>query len=136
VARRPSDEWQQKVDEEAAELARGARSPVDAHATVLWPKSLRTQTDAALAAFESELRALRSPADEDVLAVVERVVLALNEINERHVSNGLIGYETGEREELCAYIDASLAESGIDVEALEARNGIDRGELAGQWRDW
>ena len=103
---------------------------------MLWPESLRTETDAALAAFEGELRALASPADEDVLAIVERVVLALNEINERHERGGLTGYETGEREELCAYIDAVLSESGIDVEALEARNGIDRGELAGRWRDW
>jgi hypothetical protein len=136
MARRPSSEWQQQVDEQAAELARGSLSAADAYATVLWPESLRTETDAALAAFESELRALRSPTDEDVLAVVERAVLALNKINERHENKGLIGYETGEREELCAYIDASLEESGIDVAALEARNGLDRHELAGQWRDW
>jgi hypothetical protein len=53
------------------------------------------------------------------------------------VRSGQTGYETTEREELCEYIDASLEESGIDVQALEARQGIDpRDGLAGQWRDW
>jgi hypothetical protein len=136
VARRPSDEWQRKVDDEASEVARGARSPADVHAAVLWPQSLRSSTDAALTSFEAQLAALTSATDADVLSVVERVVLTLNEINEQHVSAGLIGYETGEREELCDYITASLREAGIDVEALEQRNGTDRGDIAGLWRDW
>jgi len=40
------------------------------------------------------------------------------------------------RDELCWYIDASLEESGIDVAALEARHGIEPGELIGAWRHW
>jgi len=63
-------------------------------------------------------------------------VLALNKVNERQRDAGSIGYETGEREELCEYIDASLEESGIDVRGLEGRHGIDRAEIAGNWRDW
>lgn len=78
---------------------------------------LWASTDAALAAFEDELYALKSPSDSDVLDVVKDVVLALNEINEQHVNTGQTGYETDEREELCDYIDASLEESGIDVES-------------------
>jgi hypothetical protein len=137
VARRPSDKWQRQVDEQAAEVAQGLLPLADAYAFQLWPESLRVGTDAALAVFEDELRALKSPSDEDVMGVVEHVVLALNKINEQHVSAGLVGYETGEREELCEYVDASLEESGIDVEALEARNGIKRRDgIAGRWRDW
>ena len=68
--------------------------------------------------------------------MVERVVLALNKINDQHVRTGQIGYETDEREELCDYINASLKESGIDLEALEARNGIEPSEIAGRWRNW
>jgi hypothetical protein len=136
VAMRPSEEWQRKVDEQAAELAQGALSPDDAYASNLWPESLRIGTDAALASFEDELRALKSASDEDVLALVQRVVLALNKINKQHGNAGLMGYETDEREELCDYIDASLEESGIDVAALEARNGIDRWQITGRWRDW
>ena len=136
VARRPSDEWQRRVDEQAAELARGSLSPEDAYASHLWPESLRVSTDAALAVFEGELHALRPQSDVEVLGVVERVVLALNKINDQHVGTGRIGYETDEREELCDYINASLQVSGIDLEALEARNGIEPGEIAGQWRNW
>lgn len=136
MVRRPSDEWQRKVDEEAAEVTQGARSPTDVYAVVLWPESLRSGTDAALASFEAELAALKSSTGADVLGVVERVVLTLNKINEQHVTAGLVGYETGEREELCDYITSSLRESGIDVEALEERNGADRGDIAGRWRAW
>jgi hypothetical protein len=136
VARRPSDEWRRRVAEEAAELEQGSPSPDDAAAAVVWPESLRSGTDSVLAAFEDELRALASPSDEDVLGAVRRVVLALNKINEQQARAGSIGYETGEREELREYIDASLEESGIDVRALEARRGIDRGEIAGNWRAW
>jgi hypothetical protein len=109
----------------------------EAYAFQLWPESLRVGTDTALAVFEDELRALKSPSDEDVLGVVERVVLALNKITEQHLSAGLMSYETGEREELCEYIDASLEESGIDVQELETRNGIERRDgIAGRWRGW
>ena len=136
MAIRPSAIWQQQADEQTAAIAAGTLSPDQAYAFTLWPESLRVETDAALAAFEGELRALASHEDADVLAVVERLVLTLNEINERHVSSGLIGYETGERDELCWYIDESLEESGIDVAALEARHGIEPGELIGAWRHW
>ena len=71
MAKRPSDEWQRRVDEEAAELARGTLSPEFAPARHLWPESLRVATDAALARFEGEVRALSLPSDEDILGVVE-----------------------------------------------------------------
>lgn len=136
VVKRPSDEWQRKVDEEATEAARGARAPTDVHAAVLWPESLRSGTDAALASFEAELAALKTSTDAAVLAAVESLVLALNKINEQHVNAGLMGYETDERDELCDYITESLRRFGIDVKGLEQRNGADPGDIAGRWRDW
>ncbi len=136
VATRPSDEWQRRVDEEAAELACGTLSPELAPARHLWPESLRVATDAALATFEGEVRALSLPSDEDILSVVERLVLTLNKINDEHVRSGKIGYETEERDELCDYISASLQEAGIEVQALESRHGAQRGDIAGKWRDW
>lgn len=104
VARRPSDERQRRVEEQGAELAQGTPSPEDTYASGLWPKSLRVSTDAALAAFEDELRALAARSDAEVLAVVKRVALALNKVNEQHIRAGPTGYETDEREELCDYI--------------------------------
>jgi len=136
MARRPSDVWRRQVEEEAAKRAQGSLSRKETYASVLWPESLVASTDAALAAFEDELHELMSPSDADVFRAVQRVVLALNKINEQHVRAGQLGYETGEREELCEYIDASLGESGIDVGALTARNGIGRWEITDTWRDW
>jgi len=136
VVRRPSDEWSRKVKEEAAELARGTRSPEQVYARFLWPESLRSRTDAALAEFEVDLHALRQPSDEEILNVVERLVLTLNKINKDQARADEIGYETDEREELCDYISASLQEAGIDVVSLETRHGAPPGDIAGRWRDW
>lgn len=64
-------------------------------------------TDTVLDTFEGELPGLGKARDAQVFALVERVVLALNAVNEAH--NGS-AFETDEREELCAYIDESLTE--------------------------
>ena len=135
VAKRPSDVWRERVEEEAAEMARGELSPDDASAAHLWSDQLIAGTDAVLAAFEAELGALAAPSDRDVLDVVRRAVLALNRVNYRVGDAGLIGIETEERNELGRYFDDSLAESGIDVAALAARNDIPDSDITGG-RDW
>lgn len=71
--------------------------------------------------------------DERVFAVVRRVVLALNAVNEAHDE---CAFETDEREQLCIYIDEALTEQGVDVATLTARGGLGRHELTDQWRDW
>ena len=136
MAIRPNHRWQTRVEEQAAQIAEGSLARDDAYAFTLWPETLRLNTNRAVAAFEAELRALASPSDAEVMGVVERLVLAMNRIDDQHRNAGLIGYETGERDELCDYIDASLTEAGIDVAALEARNGIERHALADRWRRW
>jgi hypothetical protein len=136
VAVRPSETWRKCVEEQAAEITQGVLSPELAFALTLWPESLRVRTDAALATFEDELHELTSASDAQVLDVVRRVVLSLNKINDEHVRAGELGYETGEREDLCEYIDTTLGESGVDVEALTARRGIGRWEITDEWRRW
>jgi hypothetical protein len=133
MARRPSDAWRRRVEEEAAQLTQGALTPDQMCAAKLWPESLLNSTDAALMRFEDNLRTHTSPSDEDVFDTVRRLILTLNQINAQH---GGAGYETDEREELCDYIDASLSESGIDVEALAARSNIGRWEITDTWRQW
>ncbi len=133
MARRPSDAWRRRVEEEAAQLTQGALAPDQMCAAKLWPESLLNSTDAALTGFEDNLRNHTSPPDEDVFDTVKRLILALNQINAQH---GGAGYETDEREELCDYIDASLSESGIDAGALAARNNIGRWEITDKWRQW
>lgn len=121
------------MEEEATELAAGARAPSDAFLSELFPESLLAATDGALHAFESEVGTLQGRDDEQVFEAIKRVVLALNEINEDHDG---AGYETEEREQLCLYIDQALTERGIDVAALAARRGISRTEITDDWRDW
>ncbi|WP_369260156.1 hypothetical protein [Streptomyces sp. R35] len=91
-------------------------------------------TDAALQAFEGEVRALREPSDEAVFGTVEGVVLALNAIDGDGQHDGA-GFCTEEREQLCEYIDLTLSEHGVDVAALATRRGIDRSEITDRWRD-
>jgi hypothetical protein len=85
--------------------------------------SLIDDTDRSLEAFQDDPDALLPSAGD---TIADDVIL----------DAGHLGYETGEREELCSYIDATLTESGIDVAALDARNGFQRWELGDRWRTW
>ncbi|WP_328400385.1 hypothetical protein OHS70_24115 [Streptomyces sp. NBC_00390] len=107
-----------------------AEASGDASAAELYTPALLDATDTALEAYEAEIRALRPASDAQLLAAVERVVLALNGIDEEHGA-----YCTIEREELCEYIDGVLTGHGVDVAALAARNGKDADDIAGEWRD-
>jgi hypothetical protein len=130
---RPSARWRESVEQEKRDIAAGMLEPEEAFMTRLFPESLLIRTDQVLAAFESDLAALSDPSDDQVLAVVERTVLALNQVNRAH---GGAGYETGEREQLCDYIDMTLTEARIDVVALASRRGIGRYEITDKWRKW
>jgi hypothetical protein len=130
---RPSENWRDRVAEEAGQLAAGVLEPECAYAARLFPESLLKATDVVLEAFEVEVGALSGPSDGQVFGVVESVVLALNRINREH---GGGAYETGEREELCDYIDGTLSEHGIDIPALAARSGIGAHEITDEWREW
>lgn len=121
--------------EVARDVEAGILEPECASAAEMYPESLLKATDAALEAFEAEVRGLTEPSDGDVFGAVERVVLALNAVDDG-VSHGGAGYCTEEREQLCEYIDRTLGEHGVDVAALAARKGINRAEITDAWRDW
>ncbi|GLW09734.1 hypothetical protein Misp01_48630 [Microtetraspora sp. NBRC 13810] len=97
------------------------------------PEPFLVATEDALAAFEADLGRLRTPSDDEVLDVVKRVVLALNDIAESHEDGD---FDTVDREELCDYIDITLGAAGIDVDALATRQGIGEGSITDRWRDW
>ncbi len=63
----------------------------------LFPEAFLTETDAVLDTFESALPGLGEARDEKVFAVVERVVLALNAVNDACEE---AAFATDEREEL------------------------------------
>ncbi|BCL16540.1 hypothetical protein [Micromonospora sagamiensis] len=128
---RPTARWIAKVREQRDSIAAGTLAEEDAYAVHHWPEAFTAAADTAFDRYEAEVAALRDPSDEEVLATVERVVTALNDIDETH---GVI--ETGEREELCEHVDRVLTSAGVDVGALMARQGRDRSELTDRWRDW
>ncbi|MDQ0600810.1 hypothetical protein QF037_005155 [Streptomyces canus] len=133
MAERPATSWRHGIAEEAEELAAGTLDPEGACMAALYPEGLLAATDAVLDAFEGELPGLGEAGDEQVFAVVERVVLALDAVDD--ADNGG-AFETDEREELCDYIDESLTEHGVDVVALTARHGLGRCRLTDKWRKW
>ncbi|MEV6077785.1 MULTISPECIES: hypothetical protein [unclassified Streptomyces] len=133
MAEKPSDLWRRRLAEEATGIATGTLAPEHAYTTQLFPESLVTATGTTLDSFETGIRALGAPSDDEILVAVQRVVLALNAVNEAH---GGVGYETVEREMLCEYIDQTLTENGVDVAALAERNGLERYEITDEWREW
>ncbi|MGW0337610.1 hypothetical protein ACWD0J_38360 [Streptomyces sp. NPDC003011] len=133
MAERPTTSWRHGIAEEAEELAAGTLDRECACMAGLFPEELLMATDEVLDAFEGELPGLGEANDEGVFAVVERVVLALNAVDEAHDG---AAFETDEREKLCDYIDQSLTEHGVDVVALTARHGLGRYQLTNKWRKW
>jgi hypothetical protein len=133
MAERPTPNWRSGIAEEAAELAVGTLDPDCACMVGLFPEELLLKTDAVLDMFEAELPTLAEGDDARIFAAVERVVLALNAVNEAHDE---CAFETDEREQFCAYIDEALTEQGIDVATLTAKRGLGRHQLTDRWRDW
>ncbi|GAB3655782.1 hypothetical protein GCM10027589_15100 [Actinocorallia lasiicapitis] len=99
----------------------------------LFPEDLLVRTDGVLQPFKRELTALTNPTDEEIFAVIQRVVLALNKVNGDYDG---VAYETGERDDLWKCIVDSLAENDIDVDAFAKRHGLTRYEITDEWRAW
>ncbi|MEV5335777.1 hypothetical protein [Streptomyces werraensis] len=133
MAERPTTNWRRGIAKESAELSAGTLDPDCAFMVELFPKELLVETDAVLDVFDAEVTTLAEGDDTRIFAVVERVILALNAVNEAHDE---CAFETDEREQLCAYIDEALSEQGVDVAGLTARHGLGRHELTDRWRDW
>jgi hypothetical protein len=124
---RPTHGWRRMREERLAEAAAsgGPRSAGP------WTPEFLDTVDTALEAYETEVARMNAPCDDEVLATVERVVLALNDAQ----GHGHI-IDTIDREELCDYIDEVLVRAGIDADALAARQHLTPGDLGGRWRDW
>jgi hypothetical protein len=138
MVERPTSIWRGNVAREASELAAGTLDPDDAYATQLWPEAMCAETDKVLDGFEADTAGLVShrwqPAtDSEVFEVIERTVKALNAINLRYDEDA---YATGEREQLCAYIEDVLDDAGIDVDAFAGRHRMTRHEITDEWRNW
>src|SRR5689334_13978776 len=96
---RLTERRQNEVEEEARAVAAGTLPADEAYAARAWPPDFIAAVDTRLSTFERDVAALApaAPTDEAVWAAVERVVLALNDIQTQ--------IDTLTREELCEYID-------------------------------
>jgi len=118
---------------EARAVADGTLSPDCASFLGVYSENFLEAVDAVLTAFETEARELGTASDAQILAVVERAVLALNRVN-REATGGSI--DTDEREQICLFIDEVLTESGVNVGELAARHGVSRYAITDRWRQW
>jgi hypothetical protein len=133
LATRPTTLWREGVDEEARLVASVELEEEFAVSATLYPPDLLARMDEVLAGFEREVGGLTSASDDEVLATIRRVVLALNTLNDEYDKGAI---ETAERDLLCAYIDETVAQAGVDLDALSARQAIERVDLTDEWRTW
>lgn len=136
MAQRPTERWRARGAEEVALIARGELDPDDAYAAHLWSEELIAGTDAVLEHFERAIGGIDPTSDDAITDAVKTVVLALNKVNRENRDHGRIGYETGEREQLCEFIELTLAEARVDVDGYADRFRIARHELTDEWREW
>jgi hypothetical protein len=131
VTERPSKRWSDEAAREDEAIAAGTLDPDQAPTRIYWPVEFRAAVDGVLDAYEAEVSRMDPSNDESVLAAVGHVVEQLNDVDDEY---RLI--ESGERDELAAYIDAVLTDAGVDIEALADRNNIspDLTEFGG--RSW
>ena len=70
---------------------------------------------------------------DNVMNSIKSLVEKLNEINDKY--NGEV-IETGEREQLCQYIEDVISESAIDLDAYAKSMECDKNEITDLWREW
>lgn len=114
-------------------IAEGTLDPDHAAFLGSYSEEFLEGVDSALSAFEADILSLTSASDAQILRAVERVVMALNSVNENENGGSI---DTDEREQLCLFIDEVLAENGVDVGALAAKRQLNRYAITDQWRRW
>jgi hypothetical protein len=137
VVERPTAYWREQVVVEKARVASATLDPNDAFAVELWPERMIQDTDEVLDRFDTAVAGLvehrlEVASDAEIFEAIRCVVLYLNAVDARHDGP----YETGEREQLCEYIESALERADIDVGAFAARHRITRHEITDEWRDW
>ncbi|WP_212994357.1 hypothetical protein [Actinoplanes auranticolor] len=138
MVERPTAWWRENVAAEVAELAAGTLDPNEAFAAKLFPTEMLTDTEEVFDRFEADVVGLvdhrwEPATDEEIFDVIERTVKSLNVVNARYDG---AAYKTGEREQLCAYIERVLDSAAIDVDAFAGRHGMTRHEITDEWREW
>lgn len=131
----PSQGWRDSKAEERQKFLAGKITAKECFMESLFPDEFIDRTDTALKLFVANISNC-SPHQDDypkVRNAIKSLVLDLNKINDDFDGSVI---ETGEREEICDFIDDVIVAHGIDIDAYAEYLDCGRYELADEWRDW
>ncbi|WOO80162.1 uncharacterized protein LOC62_03G003674 [Vanrija pseudolonga] len=135
---RPSVYWRNSRDEEEADVAAGKVPRDEAFMASLFPDAMLDPLEPIEAAYEADVAAATATGNGEntypaLYAAVEKVVLALNDLNEQGEGAYI---ETGERERLAEWIEQVIEARGISINDMGRVLGFGSGEITDEWRDW
>lgn len=116
LSKKPTIYWREQLDEDLAD------EDMDDN-EIKYTHNLLNKADALLEDFAAQLSNLKTPAKSNVLEVVKDFVLKLNDLTR---DNSFI--ETGEREDLCDFIDQAVTIAGLELDPEE--------DISFEWRKW
>ena len=125
--------WREDKAEEKREFDAGEINEDDVCLDQLFPDQFIADTELVLVEFAGAIAATEVRDYDSVMNSIISLVVKLNEINDKY-DGGVI--ETGEREQLCQYIEDVIAESKIDLEAYAKSRECDTNEITDSWREW
>ena len=130
-----TDTWRERKAEEKRERDAGEISADECILDQLFPDAFIDRTEHLLRVFASSIEGCSTLTNDypKVMKTIEALVVALNKVNEDFDHKVI---ETGEREELCDFVDQVLIAKGIDIEDLAAFHGCEANALTDEWRDW
>ena len=125
--------WREDKAEEKREFEVGEITEDDACLDQLFPDQFIADTELVLIEFAGAIAATEARDYGSVMRSIMSLVVKLNENNDKYDGEVI---ETGEREQLCQYIEDVISESTIDLEAYAKSGVCDKNEITDLWREW
>ena len=128
-----TETWREDKAEEKREFEAGEIAEDELCLDQLFPDQFIADTEPLLVEFAGAIAATNALDYDNVMNSIKSLVEKLNEINDKY--NGEV-IETGEREQLCQYIEDVISESAIDLDAYAKSMECDKNEITDLWREW
>ena len=125
--------WREDKAEEKREFEVGEITEDDVCLDQLFPDQFIADTELVLIEFAGAIAATEARDYGSVMHSIMSLVVKLNENNDKYDGEVI---ETGEREQLCQYIEDVISESTIDLEAYAKSRECDKNEITDLWREW
>lgn len=128
-----SEIWREEKIEEQRMLRAGEIDSSECCMDELYSDAFVAKVELLLKSFVDQVNQL-SVADVAFLGKhLKSLVIALNDVNEEY-DHAVI--ETGEREQLCQFMEDVINDSKVDLEEFATHLGCEQDEVTDQWRDW